>query len=113
MSAGIYNIKADQGSTFIFSFTITTDDVAWNLNGYSARMQVRASTQSTTKILDLVSTTNITLTNLGVVTVTVSATAMAAIASGNFVYDLEVQSSSGIVTRLLQGKFTVTPEVTR
>ena len=113
MSAGIYNIKADQGSTFVFSFTITTDDVAWDLTGYSARMQVRSSTQSTTKILDLVSTTNITLTNLGVVTVTVSATAMAAIASGNFVYDLEVQSGGGIVTRLLQGKFTVTPEVTR
>ena len=113
MSAGIYNIKADQGSTFVFSFTVTTDDVAWNLNGYSARMQVRASTQSTTKILDLVSETNITLTNLGVVTVTVSATAMAAIPSGNFVYDLEVQSGDGIVTRLLQGKFTVTPEVTR
>ena len=113
MSAGIYNIKADQGSTFVFSFTITTDDVAWDLTGYSARMQVRSSTQSTTKILDLVSTTNITLTTLGVVTVTVDAETMASIPSGTFVYDLEVQSGSGIVTRLLQGKFIVTPEVTR
>ena len=60
MSAGIYNIKAEQGSTFVFSFTITTDGTAWNLTGYSGRMQVRSSYQSTTKILDLVSPTNIT-----------------------------------------------------
>ena len=113
MSAGIYNIKADQGSTFVFKFTITTDDAAWNLDGYSARMQVRASAQSSATILSLVSTTNISLTNLGVVTVTVDAATMASIPSGTFVYDLEVQSSSGIVTRLLQGKFIVTPEVTR
>ena len=113
MSAGIYNIKADQGSTFVFKFTITTNNVPWNLTGYSARMQVRSSVQSSTTILNLVSTTNITLTSLGVITVTVDATTMASIASGSFVYDLEVQSSSGIVTRLLQGKFIVSPEVTR
>ena len=113
MSAGIYNIKADQGSTFVFTFTITTNGTVWDLTGYSARMQVRPSAQATSTVLNLVSPTNITLTSLGVVTVTVVASAMAAIAAGSFVYDIEVQSDSGIVTRLLQGKFTVTPEVTR
>lgn len=112
MSAGIYNIKADQGSTFVFSFTITTDGTAWNLTGYSARMQVRASVQSASTILNLVSPTDITLTSAGVVTVTVDADVMAT-ASGSFVYDIEVESGSGIVTRLLQGKFIITPEVTR
>jgi len=113
VSAGIYNIKADQGSTFVFSFTITTDNVPWNLSGYAARMQVRASTQSTSTILNLVSPTDITLTSAGVVTITANATTMAAVASGSFVYDIEIQSNGGIVTRLLQGKFIVTPEVTR
>lgn len=113
MSAGIYNIKADQGSTFAFSFTITTNDTAWNLTGYTARMQVRASVQSTSTILSLVYPTDITLTNTGIITITASASTMAVIPSGTFVYDIEVESSSGIVTRLLQGKFIVTPEVTR
>jgi hypothetical protein len=113
VSAGTYNIKADQGSTFVFSFTISTSGTPWNLTGYSARMQVRASTQATTTVLNLVSPTDITLTSAGVVTVTVNATTMAAATAGTFVYDLEVQSGSGIVTRLLQGKFIITPEVTR
>lgn len=121
MSAGNYNIKADQGSTFQFQFTITSDsnitstnlDGHWDLTGYSARMQVRSSASSATTALSLVSTADITLTSLGVVTVTVSAAAMAAVTAGNYVYDLEVQSASGIVTRLLQGKFVVVAEVTR
>jgi len=113
VSAGVYNIKADQGSTFSFTFTVKTNGVVWDLSSYSARMQVRASAQSTTKVLDLVSTTNISLTSLGVVTITVNATNMANVVSGNYVYDIEIESGSGIVTRLLQGKFVVTPEVTR
>ena len=31
---------------------------------------------------------------------------------GSYVYDLELTSSSGTVTRLLEGQFVVTPEVT-
>ena len=35
-----------------------------------------------------------------------------AIEEGIYVYDLEITSSSGTVTRLIQGEVTVTPEVT-
>jgi hypothetical protein len=37
----------------------------------------------------------------------------AAIEEGMYVYDLEITSGSGTVTRVLQGNITVTPEVTR
>ena len=30
-----------------------------------------------------------------------------------YVYDLEIESAGGVVTRLMQGQITVTPEVTR
>jgi hypothetical protein len=37
----------------------------------------------------------------------------AAIEEAIYVYDLEITSGAGIVTRLLQGQITVNPEVTR
>ena len=36
-----------------------------------------------------------------------------AIEEGIYVYDLEITSGAGAVTRVLQGNITVTPEVTR
>ena len=35
------------------------------------------------------------------------------IEEGIYVYDVEITSSAGAVTRILQGKVTVTPQVTR
>ena len=52
-----------------------------------------------------------TLGSAGMVTVTVDATTTGAIAPGRYSYDL-VLDSSGVVTRLLEGKFTVTGAVT-
>lgn len=113
MSAGKYNITADQGSTFKLDFTVTTDGAGWNLSTYSARMQVRTSVGASDTLLSLVSPTNITLGSSGAVSITVSATTMAGIVAGRFVYDFEVESAGGEVTRILEGKFTVKAEVTR
>jgi len=38
---------------------------------------------------------------------------MATVVAGRFVYDFEVESAGGEVTRILEGKFTVKAEVTR
>jgi hypothetical protein len=113
MAGNVYNITAEQGSTFVLQFDIKTDGTAWNLTGYSARMQVRSAPSSSVKILNLVSPTDITLTSLGVVTVTVSATTMATVAAGKWVYDLELVSPSGIVEKPLKGNFIVQAEVTK
>ena len=42
-----------------------------------------------------------------------TASATGAIEEAIYVYDLEITSGAGIVTRLLQGQITVNPEVTR
>lgn len=78
-------------------------------------MQVRRTPSSDTKTLELTTENGgITLGGAaGTITVTASATAMAAVASGKYRYDLEVVSSGGVVTRLLEGVFVVSPEVTR
>ena len=113
--AGQYNIVADQGATFtrnVHWFAADGDPI--NLTDYTARMQVRERFVSATPVLSLVSPTNITLGgSSGSIVVTASATAMTAVGAGDYVYDLEMVASNGVVTRLLQGTFKVRPEVTR
>lgn len=113
MAGNNYNITAEQGSTFVLRFDIKTDGVAWDLSTYSARMQVRSSASATTAVLNLVSPTNISLTNLGVVTVTVPASTMAGVTASKYVYDLELVDSTGVVTKPLKGNFIVLAEVTK
>lgn len=116
MSAGIYNITADQGATF--DQTITWKDSAGvlvNLTGYTARMDIRETITSSTPALQLTTANSrIVLGGAsGTVRLTVSAADMAALPAGQYVYDLELVSSTGIVTRLIQGDWIVPGEVTR
>lgn len=114
--AGQYNIVADQGATFSRVITWKSDSGApIDLTGYSARMQVRQRYVSDTTVLSLTSpSSGIMLgTTNGQVTLSVAATTMAAVNAGDYRYDLEMISTAGAVTRLLQGSFTVRPEVTR
>lgn len=112
--AGRHNIVAEQGSTFTFNFTVKTNGVAWNLTSYTARMQVRPTVESTTTLLSLTTGSGITLGGaLGTVAITATATQMAAIQSGKHVYDVELVSAGGVVTRIIEGKFIVKAEVTR
>lgn len=114
MAAGTYNILIEQGATYDQTFTYTISGSPVNLTGYTARMQARQTHASPTKILDLVSPTNITLGDAaGTVRVVVAATATDDLNAGTYVYDLELESGSGVVTRLIQGSLTVSPEVTR
>jgi hypothetical protein len=110
--SGKYNIVADQGATFNLNFTVKTDGVPWDLTGYSARMQVSKSTSSATNLLDLSTYgLDIELNNLGEVSITASAGAMAAIPAGRWVYNFELTSPDTVVTRLLEGRFIVSAEV--
>jgi hypothetical protein len=113
--AGQYNIIADQGATF--SRNLHWEDSSGNpinITDYTARMQVRERFVSATTVLSLTSPTQIVLGGgSGTIVVTVSATSMASVAAGDYVYDLEMVASNGVVTRLLQGSFKVRPEVTR
>lgn len=114
--AGQYNIIADQGATFSRLITWKSDSgTPIDITGYSGRMQVRQRFVSDTAVLSLTSpSSGISLgTTNGQITITVSASTMAGIDSGDYRYDLEMVSSAGAVTRLLQGTFTIRPEVTR
>ena len=107
--SGKYNIVAKQGATYNLNFTVETDGVPWNLTGYTFAMQVRRSTASTTTLLNL---TSATMNSSGEVSVTVPAATMSGVPSGRWVYDIELTTGT-TVTRILEGRFIVTPQVTQ
>ena len=109
-----YDFTAGQGETFDRTVTWKIDDVAVNLTGYTARMQIRKHTTSASAAVSLTSSSGLTLGGAaGTVQIVISATATAALDPGRYVYDLELVSSGGVVTRVLEGSIVFTAEVTR
>lgn len=107
-----YNLICEQATTFNFSFQVKTGTVPWDLSNYTGTMTVRPFVgASNTTLVASTSNGRMNLGSNGLVTVTVDATITGAIAPGRYSYDL-VLNSSGTVTRLLEGKFTVTGAVT-
>lgn len=112
---GQYDILAPQGATFSETFTYKLAGSPVDLTSFTARMQVRKTPSSDTKVLDLTTENGAIALGgaAGTIAVTISATAMAAVAANKYRYDLELASAGGVVTRLLEGVFLVTAEVTR
>lgn len=115
---GKYDIICIQGATF--SKEIQYKDAtgtAIDLTGYTAKMQVRPKHKDPKVLLELSSTGDsprITITGAtGTIALLVSATDTAKLEFTDAVYDLEITSAGGQVTRLLEGKFTMSPEVTK
>ena len=111
MAAGSYNFTLEQGSTFSREITVQESGSAMNLTGYSTRMQMRSTHDAST--IALTFTAAVSNAAQGKIQLSASATNTAAVEEGMYVYDLEIESGSSGVTRLLEGQVTVTPEVTR
>jgi len=120
---GELNLTMYQGASWDYTLTWTTTSgsvtTPVDLTGYTARMQVRETQSSTATILSLTSGSGITLGGTaGTILLEASATTTAGIATSQtpqnqFVYDLELVSGAGYVTRLVEGNFLIDPEVTR
>jgi hypothetical protein len=111
---GTLNLTCYQGATFDYLLTWTISGTAVNLTTYSARMQVRTTYDATAVALSLTNGSGITLGGTaGTIYIEANPTTTAAIAAGQYVYDLELVTSGSAVTRLVEGTFTVDPEVTR
>lgn len=114
MNPGKYNMICPQGTTFAKQLTYSIDSVPVDLTGYTARMQVREKHVSKTSIV------NINTENGGIVLggedgtidLYISNEVTSLFVAKDYVYDLELISSENVY-RLIEGKFIVTPEVTR
>lgn len=115
MPAGVHNFTIEQGATWSRDLTIKNPDgTPMNLTGFSARMQVRKDVDANTTLVEL-STTNglITVTPLlGKLTLTLDAASTGSLTKGG-VYDLEIISGGGEVTRIIEGQVVLKKNVTR
>jgi len=116
-SPGVLDLNCYQGASFDYTLTWKTSGAPVDLTGYSARMQVRDSYDAGSAIVSLTNGTGITLGGTaGTILVALTSVQTAALdgtSNVQYIYDLELQSGAGYVTRLVEGRFLVYPEVTR
>jgi hypothetical protein len=112
MTPDRYKFQTWQGSTLLRTFELTTDEEPFDLDGMTARMEVRPSANSPDVILDV---TDFIALGDGTIEIDVPADVMADVPAGSYVYDLELvePGEPEKVSKLLEGSFVVRPEVTR
>lgn len=104
------NLTIDQGATFSSIITITDEDGdIVDLTGYTGASQLRKHYTSSNSTAFSVSIT----ANTGEVSLSLSANQTSNLVAGRYVYDVEITNSSNVVSRVLEGIITVTPNVTR
>lgn len=91
-----------------------SDGTVFVLTGYSAKMQVREVVGSAVILLELSTTNNrIAINGLaGQMTLTLANALTTAMTWRSGVYALEITSGAGLVTRVMEGSITLSPEVT-
>lgn len=104
------NLIIDQGSTFSTDLTLTDengDPIA--LAGYTANSQIRKWYTSSSPSAVFATTIN---TEIGVITLSLTANQTSNLVAGRYVYDVEINDGAE-VSRIVEGIVTVTPQVTR
>jgi hypothetical protein len=119
MPAGKYNLEIEQGATFTKSFTVKQPGgTPVDLTGYTVRMMARANYDDPAPLITLSTISppaGITLTDPdgGQFQIALTAAQTAALNFSKILYDLEIVSGAGVVTRLLEGSVTLIKEVTK
>lgn len=107
MSAKIH-LLVEQGATFSTNIDLVDqNDLPLNLTTYTGASQLRKTYTSNNFVAFTVTTGN------GFVNLALSATQTANIEAGRYVYDVEVTDTIAVVSRIVEGIVTVTPNVTR
>lgn len=134
MAAGIYNFTIEQGTTFQRTFKYK--DASGNpldLSNHTVRMQIRSDLADNlgTLLNEFGSGSSFTtagsgglfiisasvegqsLSVLDQFTLFISASTTTSMSFESAIYDIEIEDTGSIVTRLLQGKIKISKEVTR
>jgi hypothetical protein len=130
MPAGRYSFTIEQGSTISFEFQYKdSSGIPIDLTGYSGRMQIRPTVDSSTVYLSLSSSLNSDGTGLnfsgsngttpptsGSIGLYIASCTSSMLNFDQAVYDLELYTSASgcpYVTRILEGQIKLSKEVTR
>jgi hypothetical protein len=113
--AGRHDFTCDQGATFEREIILKdSTSTIIDITGSTAEMDVRQRVDSTTTLIEL-STANGRITidgSNGKISLLISSSDTTDLIT-NGVYDLKLTYVSGTVERILEGEFTVDPQVTR
>ena len=130
MIAGVYNITIEQGSTFGRLISVEQPDlvadptgqtfVNYSLVAHTARMQIRRTVDSATSMISLTTENGRITINPNIsgntknneISLLITAADTATLTTSG-VYDLEIISSGGTVSKVIRGDVTLIPEVTR
>lgn len=131
MIAGIYNLTIEQGSTFARLISIEQPDLVadptgqtfenFDLAGYTARMHIRRTIDSTNPMIVLTTENGRITINPNIagnseknneIALSITAADTAALTS-NGVYDLEIISTGGTVSKVIRGDVTLIFEATK
>lgn len=104
------NLVIDQGSTYSVNLDLTDEngDVI-DLSGYTANSQIRKWYTSSTAAA--VFTTAVNAAS-GELTLSLTANQTSNLVAGRYVYDVELDQG-GVISRIVEGIITVTPQVTK
>ena len=110
--AAIANLSVDQGATFTSDVTVKdANGNPFDLSGYTAQAKLAKGYNSVNTRVSFTTTVAADATT-GIVSLQLSKTQTEALDDTRYVYDLEItQTSSGNVTRVIEGIITVRPQV--
>lgn len=104
------NLTIDQGTTYSTSIVLTdTDGTAIDLTGYTIESQIRKTYTSSTYVAFTTSKDDAS----GTIFLSLSANQSSNLVAGRYVYDVEITSTTNVISRIVEGIITVTPQVTR
>lgn len=104
------NIIIDQGTDFDALVDVSTStNTVYDLTGYTVAGQMRKNYSSTSATTFGCSHNGV----LGQISMTLASSVTLALEPGRYLYDIEITSSGGAITRVVQGTATVTPGMTR
>jgi len=111
--AAYVELIMDQGASFNNVINLTDDlsNASLNILGYTVRSQMRRSYYSANATANI--TCTITNSSNGEITMSMTAANTTLIKAGRYLFDLETVDTNGIVSRVLEGIITVTPQITR
>ena len=111
MAAGVYNISIEQGSTWELRLEIDSQvGVDKNMTNYTVASKIGKSYYDTNPV-----SMNFAyiVQQSGIFKIWLTATQTALLDPAHeYVYDVEITDGSGVVTRMIQGRATVSPGIT-
>jgi len=117
MSAGYHHFIIEQGATFGKTLTLKdSSDTVINLTGFSSGVMHLRENPDAANIFLTISTANSRMAfggSAGTITLTVSASDTAGLTASDGVFDLEITSGGGVVSRLIEGTYSVRRNISR